>query len=124
VKLLIDERESEALEAHLATIDAVIATSQVALVEVPRAASLADPDPAVRTLSQSMLATCLLVDLDVPLLRAAARLTSRALRTLDAIHLASALRAGADEMLVYDRKLGEAARAAGLLVSAPGRGSS
>jgi predicted nucleic acid-binding protein len=41
-------------------------------------------------------------------------------RALDAIHLASALRVGAREMLVYDRRLAEAASAAGLQVLSPG----
>jgi predicted nucleic acid-binding protein len=42
------------------------------------------------------------------------------LRTLDAIHLASALEVGADEMIVYDRRLADAARANGLTVTSPG----
>ena len=43
-----------------------------------------------------------------------------AVRTLDAIHLASALRVGARQMLVYDRRLAEAAAGAGLDVLSPG----
>jgi len=41
-------------------------------------------------------------------------------RTLDAVHLASALRIRARRMLVYDRRLAEAADAAGLETIAPG----
>jgi uncharacterized protein with PIN domain len=42
VKLVIDEAETEALKAHLHDVPR-IATSAVALVEVPRATALADP---------------------------------------------------------------------------------
>ena len=43
------------------------------------------------------------------------------LGSLDAIHLASALRAGADRFMTYDRNQSRAARAAGLTVLHPGR---
>jgi uncharacterized protein len=42
------------------------------------------------------------------------------LRTLDAIHLATALEVGAGEMLVYDRRLADAASAGGIVVLSPG----
>jgi uncharacterized protein len=47
-------------------------------------------------------------------------LTSDSVRTLDAIHLASALRIQADEVLAYDRRLASAALARGLSVASPG----
>lgn len=43
------------------------------------------------------------------------------LRSADAIHLAAALRIGADELITYDSELAAAARLAGLEVSQPGR---
>ena len=46
--------------------------------------------------------------------------TSAQVRTLDAVHLASALRVGARQMLVYDRRLADAAEAAGFDVLSPG----
>jgi uncharacterized protein len=55
------------------------------------------------------------------LLRSAAALASLTVRTLDAIHLASAQRIGADEVLVYDARLREAAASAQLATAAPGR---
>ena len=42
------------------------------------------------------------------------------LRSLDAIHLATALIIGVDVMVTYDDRLAEASRAAGLDVLAPG----
>ncbi|MFT4307153.1 MAG: PIN domain-containing protein [Microbacterium sp.] len=42
------------------------------------------------------------------------------MRSNDAIHLAVALRIGADEIVTYDRELAGAAAAAGIPVIAPG----
>ena len=46
--------------------------------------------------------------------------TLEPLRSNDAIHLAVAIRLGADEIITYDRELTEAARIAGLTIFAPG----
>lgn len=46
--------------------------------------------------------------------------THAPLRSNDAIHLAVALRVGADEIVTYDGELAERATAAGLLVLSPG----
>lgn len=43
------------------------------------------------------------------------------LRSLDALHLASAIGIGVDRLVTYDLRMAEAARAAGLVVIAPGR---
>lgn len=61
-----------------------------------------------------------LVALDTAVLELAATLTSRAVRSLDAIHLASALTLGAREMLVYDQRLAAAAATSGIRVISPG----
>jgi hypothetical protein len=61
-----------------------------------------------------------LIDLDRELLEAAISWTSVPVRSIDAVHLASALRVGVSEMLVYDSRLAEAAAAAGLEVLSPG----
>lgn len=45
--------------------------------------------------------------------------THTPLRALDALHLAAALRVGADEMITYDAELADAAARAGLSVLAP-----
>lgn len=89
-------------------------------MEVTRATSIANPRAELKAETERLLASCLLVDVTDGLLRAAARLTSRSVRTLDAVHLASAERIAPDAMLVYDRRLGTAARAAGFLVAHPG----
>jgi predicted nucleic acid-binding protein len=118
VKLVVEENESAALERQLG--DAPLATSRIALVEVPRATALANSASEVREEAERLLSSCMLVDLTDGVLRAAARLASRELRTLDAVHLASALRIEADELVAYDRRLLSAAAARGLPVSSPG----
>jgi uncharacterized protein len=121
VKLVIEEAESDDLESHLAH-DAVLATSRIALVEVPRATSIANPSKEVRQETQRLLAACLLVDVSDRVLSDAAALTSRDVRTLDAIHLATALYIDAEELVAYDRHLLEAAGTHGLRVASPGLG--
>jgi uncharacterized protein len=117
---VIEEPESEALGEYLGVDGPALATSRIALVEVTRATSIANPSPDARAEADRLLASCLLVDVSDDVLRAAARLTSRNVRTLDAVHLASAQRVGPDEMLVYDRRLREAAKVAGFVVAHPG----
>jgi predicted nucleic acid-binding protein len=100
----------------------VLATSRIALVEVPRATALANPAPEVQEEAERLLASCLLVDVTDGLLRVAAGLASATVRTLDAIHLASAVRVQADELVAYDRRLAAAAAERGLAVASPGVG--
>jgi uncharacterized protein len=118
VKLVIEGPESIALRRHLED-DPVLATSQIAIVEVSRATTLANPNEDVRNEVEALLASCMLIAVTAQLLRNARNLTSAAVRTLDAIHLASALRIDADELLAYDRRLLTAARAQGLAAVAP-----
>jgi len=54
------------------------------------------------------------------LLRQAARLTSQRLRTLDALHVATAVHVEPDEVVVYDLRLAEAFDAEGSSVLSPG----
>jgi predicted nucleic acid-binding protein len=62
----------------------------------------------------------LLIAVSDAVLRAAADLASASIRTLDAIHLASAIRIEPYEMVVYDQRLSTAASAEGLSVVNPG----
>ncbi len=120
VKLVIEEPESAALDSYLTSREHALVTSRIALVEVRRAVAIANPAEEARAEAQRLLDSCHFVDVGDPLLRAAARLASREIRTLDAIHLASAQRVGADELVAYDRRLVGAAREAGLTVAQPG----
>lgn len=98
----------------------MLATSRITLVEVPRATAIANPAIAVQEEVERLLASCMLINVTDGLLRVAAGLTSSVMRTLDAIHLASALRIDPDEVVAYDRRLASAAAERGLVVSNPG----
>lgn len=118
VKLVIEEPESAALEDYLPR-DALLATSRVALVEVSRATALANPSDEVRRETARLLQACLLVAVTDRVLRNAAAITSREVRTLDAIHLSTALYVEAEELIAYDRRLLAAAEAQGVAVATP-----
>lgn len=117
VKLVVPEPGSVELERRIG--GSRLVTSAISRVEVTRAvrrrsasSTRAPADVLVRVASLAM---------DEAVLSLAAALSPPALRTLDAIHLASALQMGGDleAFVTYDRQLGEAAVAAGLSVETP-----
>lgn len=118
VKLVVPEPESEALRAELARWEQAV-SSAVARVEVVRAC--ARVDERARPLAEEVVSAVDLVAADEALLDAATRVEPPDLRSLDAIHVASALLV-ADALgvvLVYDERLSVAMEAAGLPVAAP-----
>lgn len=117
VKLVLTEPESPALGTYIE--DHRLVTSEVALVEVVRAERVADPPASPIMSAISLFDRIELVAVTRDLLRRAAELTSERLRSLDAIHLATALEVDPDEVVAYDRRLLEAAEAAGLRTSSP-----
>ena len=118
VKLLIEEDETDALQQMLSDARAPLVTSQVAEIEVTRAVKVANPTQFGEC--ERLLASCVRVRVSESIIRRATALASARLRTLDAIHLATALRADVASMLVYDERLGAAAAAAGLSILQPG----
>jgi predicted nucleic acid-binding protein len=125
VKLVVREAESDALQAAAAGWTRWV-SSAIAGVEVRRAALRAGDDPALRERAQRVLGACALLAVDAPVLERAAELAPSRLRSLDAIHLASALSLGDDlgAFAAYDQPLVDAARAAGIPVIAPAAGAS
>ena len=116
VKLAVDEAESDAIRRFLGQFDEV-ATSRVGLVETRRAISRAGGDVAAAV---EILRVVHPIELDVSLAESAAAIRPTRLRTLDAIHLASALRLYAvDVFVTYDERLASAAREAGMTVASP-----
>ena len=71
--------------------------------------------------AQAVLARIALIPVDEPVLRTAAMLEPLRLRSLDAIHLATALTLGDDlgEFGTYDGRLADAAMGLGLFVASP-----
>ena len=120
MKLVVREGETDALLRYVG--DAEIAASEIASVEVPRAAYLKTGAPETIAHAETLLARLFLVALDTELYREAARTSPPDLRSLDAVHLASALRVRdqIEAMVGYDRRLARAARDAGLRVASPG----
>jgi hypothetical protein len=120
VKLVVREAESEALQVEAGAWPRWV-TSVVAGVEVRRAARRLADEPALRERVERVLGACALLNLNQEVLGRAAVLAPARLRTLDAIHLASALALGEDlgAFAGYDQALLEAARGAGLEVISP-----
>jgi len=119
IKLVFDEEETAALEDFLSE-HRLRLSSSLARVEVMRAARTVS-DELVSRHADAVLGAIELIAPDAALLADAARIDPLTLRSLDAVHLATAV-ALADDiegMVVYDRRLADAARHAGLTVWSP-----
>jgi predicted nucleic acid-binding protein len=118
VKLVVAEPESATLRRYLRRRRPLI-SSALARAEVARAL-LPVGEPAVRR-GQEVLARLELVRVSDRILAAAGALQPVDLRTLDAIHVATALELGGDlaRMVTYDERMRAAAQAAGCLVAVP-----
>ena len=119
VKLLLEETESAALRRFLG-LGGKVASSELVVTELARGvlrrATGAEPRVA------EVLRKLSLVTLDRELLELAGKLPPPTLRSLDAIHLATAitLREELEAFVAYDDRLLEAASALGLPVASPG----
>lgn len=127
VKLVWEERESDALRSFLAGADLV--ASELVLAEVPRAvrrAAASDPRLSLDLLLEragAALDALALAPVERGLLVAAGAIAEPALRALDAIHVAAAASvAPLDAFVTYDDRQAAAARLAGLRTVAPGFG--
>ena len=122
MKLLVQEAESDALEAYLQTPgggaqERLLVSSWLLHTELYCAANR-HPDVIDLDSVGVVLDTASLIDITRGDLLTAAALPGQ-LRSNDALHLAVALRVGADEILTYDAELAVAAGAAGLAVTQP-----
>jgi predicted nucleic acid-binding protein len=117
MKALFDESESEALVAYLTDqAGRTLVASWLLHTELHCAAGRR-ADLAASSLS-AVLGMIDLIDITRGDLISAG--TQMPLRSNDAIHLATALRVGADDMITYDLELADAAERAGLRVVSPG----
>lgn len=116
------EAETEALLSFLHESRRDRVASAIARVEVVRAVRRADLGPEVEERAREVLGRIGLVRLDDGVLERAAVLDPSTLRSLAALHLATALSLGGDLHLFvcYDRQLAAAAGDAGLSVVSPG----
>lgn len=120
VKLVVLEAESAALRQYLSAFpDDTKFASALARAELIRAvARQGSPDSIAH--ARRVLARLDLIPLTNRLLDSAASLAPTELRTLDAVHLSSALTAPKlRAMITYDGRLAQAATDSGIAVSAP-----
>ena len=118
MKLVVGERESEALDRHLA-VARHRGSCLLARVEVTRGARKRGPATLER--GRVLLDLLELIAIDSPLLVAAAELEDDRLRSLDAIHVAAAADLSPlDAFVSYDERQSAAARLAGLRTVKPG----
>ena len=120
IKLVVAEPESPALRTYLGTIAGdTLFTAALTRTELIRAVRGVDAVSASR--SRHLLDGLATVNLTTSLLDAAALLEPPLLRSLDAIHLAAAQRAGADlrAVITYDVRMAEAAALLTIPVVAP-----
>jgi predicted nucleic acid-binding protein len=124
VKLVREEQESDALSLFLEGADLI--SSELTLAELPRAIRRAvadDPELSLDALIEQageVLDALASVPVDQATLAAAGGLPEPALRTLDAIHVATALALRPiDAFVTYDERQSAAARLAGLRTVTP-----
>ena len=119
VKLVVAEAETDPLIAYLRTRPTQV-TSRIATVEVGRAVGRHGGVDAGRALA--VLEQVTLIELDQEVADRASGLAPATMRSLDAIHLATAigLRRDLDALITYDARLAAAAAVHGLPVTAPG----
>jgi uncharacterized protein len=122
VKLAHAEPESQALRDWLDQHAKIGWVSSV-LVEVESFRALARHAPAAVARLHPVLDIIDLVDLDPGIRILAQAITPATVRSLDAIHLATALhiRAQLTSFVTYDKRLADAAMSAGLTVDMPTR---
>lgn len=116
MKLVVIEDESVALRSHLDELDAVVFSSILLETELRRGATANGASQGAAT---TVLSSVELVGAPRALFAEAGLLAIPGLRSLDALHLATAIRDEADLLLAYDRRLLEAAELVGLTTTSP-----
>ena len=121
VKLIWGERETPALHSFLGERPrATLVSSALLVVETRRAILREAPDQLAR--ADLLLTRVDQAGVTRSVLEAASRLPDPSLRSLDAIHLATALQLGRDleALVTYDNRLASAAGRLGFPVATPG----
>ena len=119
VKLLVEETETAAVRTFLANRAARRVSSALLRTESLRAVRHLGPD-ALATVREGLRRVDL-IGIDDRILDAAGILEPQVLRTLDAIHLATAMAIGDDleAIVTYDERMADAARLMGLSTATP-----
>lgn len=120
VKLVVQEAETAALQKWMKSQEReTFFASQLVRIELVRSVVRTAPDRIER--AREILAGLALVKIDDAIIEAAENLPPIVLRSLDAIHLATAhsLRTHVSAFATYDIRLAQAAKALGLNVASP-----
>lgn len=117
LKLVVEEPESEALAQGIDREQPDLVACWLLETEMRRAAQ------REAALTQEIVTQLLegvgLYEVPSSLFREAGLLPGAQLRSLDAVHLAAAIRIGVDRVVTYDSRLSDSARSLGLGVFAP-----
>lgn len=119
VKLVVAEAETAALRTWIGAETRELVSSDLARTELLRAVRRAAGDRVVQ--ARAVLDSVTLVTVRTATFESAGQLDPATLRTLDALHIASALELGDDlrGLVTYDERLGDAAESHGITVVAP-----
>jgi predicted nucleic acid-binding protein len=120
LKTMFDEPESPAINRYLEGVnDPRFVSSTLLAIEARRGALRANPRRLPRV--DLALIRVAQIEMDGPVVETASRLPDPMLRSLDAIHLATALliRSDVEVLLSYDQRMLAAAAAHGLPTAAP-----
>jgi predicted nucleic acid-binding protein len=119
-KLVLAEDDSDAMKEWIETTDAVIVSSDLLRTELLR--TIRRHAPAQLSQGRAVLESITLIAVSRNVYERAAMLGPPVLRSLDALHLASAADVGGDELtaiITYDLRMIEAARSLGIETIAP-----
>lgn len=125
LKRIFEEAETEAFDEALSEAHrqgAQLIASALARVEVARAARTRidiEPPHRVAVVSSEAFAGVAIADLTRPVLESARVIGPPLLRSLDAIHLATAVAVGADQLWTYDQRMATVAEQLGIRSNAP-----
>lgn len=117
LKLVVDEPESDALARRIDHEQPDLVACWLLETELRR---VAHREPALtQPLVSELLEGVSVFEVPAAVFREAGLLPGARLRSLDAIHLAAAVRIGVDQVVSYDTRMSDSARALGLSVIAP-----
>ncbi|TSA46935.1 MAG: PIN domain-containing protein [Actinomycetales bacterium] len=118
IKLIVAEKESPHLKEYISDN---LLTSEISRIEVMRTVTVSAP--ALAPLAKKVLSALHTVDISPSVLYMAENFASDiSLRTLDAIHVATALslQQVIDGVITYDKEMSKDAKSLGLVVVSPG----
>lgn len=118
-KLVVDEAESEALSAWIEEQGPAFVASELLRVELLRACRRHSPDAMTR--AREVIDSAILMSVTTDICIDAAGIDPGVIRSLDAVHIATALAIGDDleAVVTYDQRMADGCRIYGLPVVAP-----